>query len=90
MHLDMPVPQNESDLYVAIEDYFNTSDLVTRFCAESCKKLVQAEKRHQLKSRDEANLITIILSRASQCADNHFLNESTVNSTHDVFIRYSS
>ena len=55
MYLNLPVPQHDSDLNTAIEDYFNTSNLVTRFCEESCRKVVQAEKRHQLKTSDEAD-----------------------------------
>ena len=90
LYLELSVPENNSDLYTAIEDFFNTSNLVTRFCEESCKKVVQAEKRHQLKTREEASLITVILSRASGTADNHFLNENIVNAIHDVFIRYLS
>ena len=83
----MAVPPHDSYLNTEVESHFNTSDLITKFCDERCRKMVQAEKRSQLKNANEADLIVIILSRASGNPEDHQINFSEVHSTNDIFIR---
>ena len=87
VYLEMAVPPHDSCLNTAVESYFNTSDLITKFCGERCRKMVQAEKRSQLKNANEADLIVIILSRASGNPEDYHIDFSEVHSTNDIFIR---
>jgi DNA-binding transcriptional regulator of glucitol operon len=88
MHIELQVPPDNSNLSDCIEDYFNTSALVGRFCENGCQSFVQSEKRSRVSRNAETEFLVFILTRAIETMDGFQLNKSKVTATNDVFIRY--
>ena len=87
MYVEMPVPHDSANLNDALEDFFNNSSLVGRFCDYGCQTLTQAENRSRLSLAGETEFFIVILSRAVETLDGFKLVKNRVTPTNDVFIR---
>ena len=83
----MPVPHDNANLNDAVEEFFNTSSLVGRFCDDGCQTLTQAENRSRLSLASDTEFFIVILSRAVETLDGFKLVKNRVTPTNDVFIR---
>ena len=87
MFIELQVPPDSSNLNEYIEDHFNTSSRVGRFCESGCQRFGQAEKRSTMTLAEETNFIIVVLTRAMEILDGFQLNSDKVTATKDVFIR---
>jgi hypothetical protein len=87
MFIEFQVPPDGSNLNDYIEDYFNTSSRVGRFCENGCQEFSPSEKRSTISLAAETNFIIVVLTRAIETLDGFQLNRDRVTATNDVFIR---
>ena len=66
MYVELPVPPHNSCLNDYVEEHFNASTLVDKYCEERCKKFVQAEKRSRLSLASETEFMIVILTKSSR------------------------
>ena len=88
MYVELQVPPDNSSLSSCVEEYFNSSSLVGKFCENGCQSFVQAEKSSTLTRIADTEFIVLILTRAIETMDGFQLNKNKVTATNDVLIRY--
>ena len=87
MYVEVPVPEDNSNLNDKVEEHLNTSSLVSLHCENLCEKLVQAEKSSKLTSVAETEFLIVVLTRGVDTVDGfQIINNRTV-ATNDIFIR---
>ena len=85
--MEFEVPPNNTNLSDAVEEFFNTSELVGRFCEDGCQTFTQAEKRSSIGFASETEFFIIILSRAIETLDGFQLKDNKIVPTEEVYIR---
>ena len=78
---------NNSSLNDQIEEDFNTSSLVGKFCEDGCQNFVQTEKSSRLTLASETEFLILILTRAMETLDGFKLVKNKIATTNDVFLR---
>ena len=61
IHVELDVPKDNTYLNDAIEEFFNSNDLVDRLCEDGCKTFAQAERRSRIKSIEETQFMIVVL-----------------------------
>ena len=87
MYVELDVPANDSSLDIYVEDFFNRTIQIEKFC-ENCKQIVFAEKQTQLSSVEETKVFIILMRRAIDTPNGYAMNENRIISTNDIVIRY--
>ena len=87
MYVEMRVPPHNTSLNDSVEELFNKSTLVGRFCDGKCQRFVQAEKCSKMTLARESEFFVVILTRAVETLDGFKLIESQTIPTADVLIR---
>ena len=87
IHVELDVPQENTYLNDTVEEFFNSNDLVGRFCEDGCKTFAQAERRSRITSIEETQYIIVVLSRALETVEGFKLVKNKVIPTRDVQIR---
>ena len=84
MYVELQVPPDGSDLKTHLEEFFNASSLVGRFCENGCKKFVQAKQTSSITRTAETDFFIVILTGAIETDDGYQLNSNKVTATKDV------
>ena len=87
MYVEVPVPQDNSNLNDKVEEHLNTSSLVGLHCENVCEKFVQVEKSTKLTSVAETDFLIVILTRGVETVDGFQMIKNRTIPTNDVFIR---
>ena len=87
MYVELDVPANDSSLDIYVEDFFNRTIQIEKFC-ENCKQIVFSEKQTQLSSVEETKVFIILMRRAIDTPNCYAMNENRIISTNDIVIRY--
>ena len=87
MYVEIPVPQDNSNLNDKVEEHLNTSSLVGLYCENMCEKFVQVEKSSKLSSVAETEYLIIVLTRGVETVDGFQMIRNRTLPTNDVFIR---
>ena len=84
----MPIPPSNSELKHQIEDFLNDKSESEHQCQEGCGDVTKKIKETSITNLEEANFITIILTRGIETMDGFQLINEEVKSTANVNIRY--
>ena len=87
MYVEVPVPEDKSNLNNKIEEHLNTSSLVGIHCENLCEKFVQVEKSSKLTSVSETNFLIVVLTRGIETLDGFQMIKNRTVPTNDVFLR---
>ena len=87
LYLQLPVPESDSSLKESVEELLNERSKVYYFC-DDCKTLVEKIKQTLITKSDEANFLTVILTRGIETIDGFRLVENEIKSTDTLMIRY--
>ena len=87
MYVEIPVPQDNSNLNDKVEEQLNTSTLVGLHCENLCEKFVQAEKSSKLTSVADTEFLIVVLTRGVETIDGFQMNRNRTVPTNDVLIR---
>ena len=87
MYIELDVPPDSCELSRSIDEYLNTSSLVTLRCESICQRNVQKEKTSILTRTNETQFVLVILSRAVATVDGYQFNSNRTISANDVYIR---
>ena len=87
--VELDVPEENSQLNIPLEYFFNASTLVESSC-EFCKTKVQTEVKNEITRIEDARFITVLLRRGIETEEGFQLNIKKIISTEDMFIRYKN
>ena len=87
MFVEMRVPLDNTNLSDSVEELFNGSTTVGRFCDGICQRFAQAEQCSMLSLARDAEFFIVILTRAVETLNGFKLIESQTIPTADVHIR---
>ena len=87
MYVELQVPPDNSKLSDHMEEHFNLSSMVGKFCENKCQRFVESEKRSTITSIADTEFIPVILTRAVETMDGFKLSRKKTISTNEVCIR---
>ena len=87
MYVELQVPQDNSNLKDSIEEYFNMSSMIGKFCETDCQTFVQSQKRSTISSIAETEFLIVILTRAIETMGGFEFNGKQAVSTDNVILR---
>ena len=83
LYVELDIPCDNSNLNIMVEKYFSSSPLTNGYCDAQCFQEVDMKRIKKITSIDEAQMITIMLTRSK----GYQVNRDRVIATDDVFIQ---